>query len=259
MASRTLVSWPSAEHMTTRACGSIAMISLRAARPSFSGMVMSRVMPSGLRAWNWSTASWPLAASPITSWPPLLRASETTFRMKTASSTTSTRAIGIISLVRGSACSCSCSWLGGGGVRVAVLVGRRRVVVKALDADGPVGAAHEHQPALRERRAVHVEVDGLVGRAVELDDRAARQGHGLGRGHPRPPELDGHAQLRLAQPVAGRAALGGGWRRRGACGGHGGIDLAGALLERELHLHDERLRDQLDQPAGLAEHRERHA
>jgi hypothetical protein len=46
--SSTFDSWPSAEHMTTRADGSSSMISLRADRPSFSGIVMSSVVTSGL-------------------------------------------------------------------------------------------------------------------------------------------------------------------------------------------------------------------
>ena len=67
MASTTLASWPRAEHITTRALGSDAMISLRAARPSFSGIVMSIVQTSGFRRAYCSTASAPLAASPTTS------------------------------------------------------------------------------------------------------------------------------------------------------------------------------------------------
>src|SRR5919202_6142992 len=42
IASRTLDSWPRAEHITTRADGSVPMMSARAARPSFSGIVMFR-------------------------------------------------------------------------------------------------------------------------------------------------------------------------------------------------------------------------
>src|SRR5215216_459251 len=93
IASSTFDSWPRAEHMTTFADGSAAMMSARAARPSFSGMVMSSVIRSGLSAWNCASASTPLPASPTTSWPPLARASLTIFRMNAASSTTSTRAI----------------------------------------------------------------------------------------------------------------------------------------------------------------------
>ena len=53
--------------MMILADGSSAMISRRASRPSFSGIVMSRVMSSGESAENCCTASTPLAASPITS------------------------------------------------------------------------------------------------------------------------------------------------------------------------------------------------
>ena len=70
------------------------MISLRAVRPSFSGIVMSSVMTSGLSSWKRAIASVPLPASPTTSWPPLVSASLTIFRMNAASSTTRTRAIG---------------------------------------------------------------------------------------------------------------------------------------------------------------------
>jgi hypothetical protein len=48
--------------MTTRADGSSAMISLSAARPSFSGIVMSSVVTSGLSDWKLAIASTPLPA-----------------------------------------------------------------------------------------------------------------------------------------------------------------------------------------------------
>jgi hypothetical protein len=63
----TFDSCPSAEHMTTRAPGSSAMISFSAEIPSFSGIVMSSVVRSGLSSWKRSIASVPLPASPTTS------------------------------------------------------------------------------------------------------------------------------------------------------------------------------------------------
>src|SRR4051812_23437086 len=79
--------------MTTRADGSAPMMSARAASPSFSGIVMSSVMRSGLSSWKRATASAPLPASPTTSWPAAERASLTILRMNAASSTTRMRAM----------------------------------------------------------------------------------------------------------------------------------------------------------------------
>jgi hypothetical protein len=53
--------------MITRAVGSSSMISFKAARPSFSGIVMSSVVSSGLSSWKRSIASVPFPASPTTS------------------------------------------------------------------------------------------------------------------------------------------------------------------------------------------------
>src|SRR4051794_16935567 len=176
--SRTLLSCPRAEHMITRAPGSSATISLRAARPSFSGIVMSRVVTSGLSDCHCSTASMPFDASPTTSWPPLAMASDTTFRMKTASSTTSIRAMFLL---------LSCS-VGSDGD-------------ETFDADRPVGLVDQHEPAASEGHSVHVQVHRIGGPLVERNDRSVGHVNHAGGGDLRPPDLSGDAQRGGLQPL----------------------------------------------------------
>src|SRR6476661_7938966 len=179
IASRTLASWPRAEHMTTRADGSAATISASAVRPSFSGMVMSRVIRSGLSSWKRATASTPLPASPTTSWPPFASASLTILRMNAASSTTSTRAmvISVPSLLwsLGSAEAGRDQVIGRRACALSAsnaLTGRGVVADERVDLDGPFAALGDDEPAGAKAHAVDEEVDGLVRLAIEIDDRA---------------------------------------------------------------------------------------
>src|SRR5690349_2367015 len=212
IASSTFDSWPRAEHMTTLADGSAATISPRAARPSFSGIVMSRVTRSGLSDRYCETASTPLPASPTTSWPPLARASLTILRMNAASSTTRTRAIEIRFL----------PWsLGGGPVRrnrsgdrpggrrlerARRLRDRRLAADERLDLDGPLAALRDDQAAGGEAQAIDEEVDRLVRLAVEVDDAAGRHPDEVADRHAAPAELGPHAHVDAAQRLveAGR-------------------------------------------------------
>src|SRR6185295_16098934 len=257
IASSTLASWPRAEHMTTRADGSAATISARAARPSFSGMVMSRVIRSGLSSWKRWIASTPLPASPTTSWPPLARASLTILRMNAASSTTSTRAIvksdsflgawglesfrgdGTRSSDRPPSRRLEGDWplCGGGGLAAD----------EAVDLDGPLAAFGDDEPPGGEAHAVDEHVDGLVRLAVELDDGAGGRADEASDGHAPAAELGPHADLDLAHGLVEAGGVGGSGRTLVA-------EVLGAeLVERLGHSHDERVRDELDQAAGLAE------
>src|ERR1700730_3031880 len=91
IASTTRACWPIDVHMMIRAFGSPATICLTAVMPSISGITMSIVTRSGLRARYFSTASTPFCASPTTSEPFLLRIPLIIMRMTTASSTMRTR------------------------------------------------------------------------------------------------------------------------------------------------------------------------
>ena len=73
--------------MITTARGSTLTISRVASMPLLKGITMSMVVRSGRSSRNFSTASRPLAASPTTWKPPLVKMSRIMFRMKTASST----------------------------------------------------------------------------------------------------------------------------------------------------------------------------
>src|SRR4051812_2165874 len=254
IASRTFDSWPRAEHMTTFADGSAATISPSAARPSFSGIVMSRVIRSGFSAWYCEIASTPLPASPTTSWPPLARASLTILRMNAASSTTSTRAIEIRFLP---------SELRGWGFRVrergpvigrgpAVLRrrrlrGRRLAPDERLDLDRPLAGLGYDEVAGGEAQAVDEEVDRLVRVAVELDEAAGRHPDEVADRHVAPAELGPDAHVNAAQRlVEARHAVG--------VGRAPVAEVLGAeLVERLGHAHHERVRDELDQAARLAE------
>src|SRR3954453_6938292 len=274
MASSTFDSWPRAEHMTTRADGSAATISARAARPSFSGIVMSRVIRSGLSSWKRWIASTPLPASPTTSWPPLARASPTILRMNAASSTTSTRAIvnSIPSLDWGLGAFRGDGTRSGDRPRTRRLERDRRLcgggglaADEAVDLDGPLAAFGDDQPAGGEAHAVDEQVDRLVRLAVELDDGPGRRADETADRHPPATELGPDADLDLAHRLVepggggggGRALVAGGLAAPGGVGG-GGRALVAEVLGAELveplrHPHDERVRDELDQAAGLAE------
>src|SRR5438309_4707626 len=117
----------------------------------------------------------------MTSWPFLVSASPTIFRMKTASSTTSTRAMSAGSF----------RWRGSVGGREDL-----------LEADGPLVLLDGDEPAHGDARPVDVDVDGVLGAAVELDDHAVGQRRGLGRAQARAAELGPHAQRHVAQRLA---------------------------------------------------------
>ena len=170
--------------MITRAAGSSSMISLRAAMPSFSGIVMSSVVRSGLSSWKRSIASAPLPASPTTSWPPLVRASRDHLAHERRVVDDEHSGHQVTSFLR-----------------VVVVL-----VKDVLDAHGPVRAVGHHEAAGGEAPAVHVQVDRLVGLTVELHHRAGRQPDDLGGGHLRAAELGPHAHGDAGQ--RGRAVRG---------------------------------------------------
>src|SRR5436305_1246027 len=99
--------------------------------------------------------------------------------MKTASSTTSTRA------------------MSGGSFLGCVGSGE-----DVFESHGPLVLLEGDEPAGRDARAVDEDVDGVVGRAVELDDRAVGQTGGVGRAQARAAELGPDAQRDLAQRLA---------------------------------------------------------
>src|SRR3954453_2123889 len=256
MASSTFDSWPRAEHMTTRADGSAATISARAARPSFSGIVMSRVIRSGLSSWKRWIASTPLPASPTTSWPPLARASPTILRMNAASSTTSTRAIvnSIPSLDWGLGAFRGDGTRSGDRPRTRRLGRGRRLcgggglaADEAVDLDGPLAASGDDQPAGGEAHAVDEQVARLARLAVELDDGPGRRADEAADRHPPATELGPDADLDLAHRLVEPGGVGGVGRALV-------VEVLGSeLVEGLRHSHDERVRDELDQAAGLPE------
>src|SRR6185369_6683582 len=80
-------SWPRALHITTRAAGFKAMISLSASMPVLLGMTMSRVVRSGRNSRYLATASSPSDASATTSYPSSSTRSRSIFLMNKESST----------------------------------------------------------------------------------------------------------------------------------------------------------------------------
>ena len=86
-ASVTIDCWPMAVTMATLASGSMFLISLRAVKPSMSGMVMSNNTMSGRNSLYTSTAWVPVLASK-TSYPLWVSSFLQRIRMNAASSTT---------------------------------------------------------------------------------------------------------------------------------------------------------------------------
>src|SRR5467141_1334095 len=95
IASITKDSCPRAEHMITTAPGSCWTISRVASMPDLYGITMSIVTRSGLRSRKRLTAWTPSSASPATANPAVVKMSRSVLRMKSASSTISTRLWGI--------------------------------------------------------------------------------------------------------------------------------------------------------------------
>ena len=213
-------------------------------------------MRSGLSSWKRATASTPLPASPTTSWPPLVSASLTILRMNAASSTTSTRAIGFASSLLWSRVR------GGDAIRSSAAV-RAPCASRPPSAASPtrVDPTAQSPPSVTTRRPVAKRMPltkrsiGLVGLAVELDDRAGGQCRRAGRRHPR----CGRARPRRA-PGSPRSdgveADGRGARRPGPRSPRYSAPSSSSALR---HAHDERVRDELDEPARLAADGERAA
>src|SRR6267142_480442 len=91
----TTATCPRAEHMITTAPGSCWTISRVASMPDLYGITMSIVTRSGLRSRKRLTAWTPSSASPATANPAVVKMSRSVLRMKSASSTISTRLWGI--------------------------------------------------------------------------------------------------------------------------------------------------------------------
>ena len=196
---------------------------------------MSSVVISGLSSWYRSTASTPLPPRRSTSCPPLVSASRQHLPHE-------------------------------GGVVDYEDAGHRRPPPSVMSAVGDelagwrstvsIRTAHssvDHDAGGRWRSGVPLTKRsiGSSARAVELDHRAGRQADGLAERHPRAAELGPDAHRDAARPApAMRVAA----ARRRAARGRGSS--AGELVERARHADDEGVRDELDEPARLAEMRE---
>src|SRR5688572_25844091 len=98
--------------------------------------------------------------------------------MKTASSTTSTRAMPRSRSFR---------------------LGIWGPVEQALDPDRPAASVGDHEPAEGQGPAVDVDVDEVLRLAVELDDGARRHPDGPGHRHARAAELGGDTHRGIGQ------------------------------------------------------------
>src|SRR3954453_4850040 len=125
--------------------------------------------------------------------------------------------------------SCAAAGAAGTTSRTAVSTARRRRPMRAItpacaqtcglrlggdaglgdledlfEADGPVGLVETDQAARSDARAVDVDVDRIVGRVVEVDDRAVAEGGDVGGAQLRAAELGPDAQRHVAQSLADR-------------------------------------------------------